>query len=320
MRIYTGQAKYWDRENKIEWGGPPTSWDFSMPVVGLPFWGVRVKPGDVLRSNAMQETKYQSTYENMGIAVAFISPDTPEGQPTAPNLNPFKAAGTAATAVAPAACSQSEQEAIRRAKRFRAAKRRVWGGGPREARLAEVKGEDRRDAKRRVTGAASRRQSGRTKAKRRLARAKAKRRRSSATRARDARPLDGERKLRRAVGRLGGEQLRRRRPRVNIADFRYLPGDLSTRNSVGIPTVPLGSKLRFNNLEGGSIFHTITSCKFPCLGQTGAAFPLADGATSQSRQVDFDSSELGIGRRRSGRPSRSSTTSCGHAGSGLQAR
>ena len=82
---------------------------------------------------------------------------------------------------------------------------------------------------------------------------------------------------------------------VTIADFLYEPGDLSTISMTGVPTVPLGSNLSFNNLDGHSIYHTATSCAFPCLGQTGAAFPLSDGKTSQGRPLDFDSSELGIG-------------------------
>jgi len=82
---------------------------------------------------------------------------------------------------------------------------------------------------------------------------------------------------------------------VSIEDFLYTPGDLSTRTSMGIPTVPLGDSLRFTNLEGSTIYHTITSCKFPCLGQTGAAFPIANGKTSKKRKLDFDSSELGVG-------------------------
>jgi plastocyanin len=63
----------------------------------------------------------------------------------------------------------------------------------------------------------------------------------------------------------------------------------------GIPTVKLGTDLRFTNTEGAGIYHTITSCRFPCLGQTGAAFPLADGRTSAGRELDIDSSELGFG-------------------------
>ena len=66
----------------------------------------------------------------------------------------------------------------------------------------------------------------------------------------------------------------------------------------GVPTVPLGAAMNFVNAEGVAIYHTVTSCKFPCLGQTGTAFPLADGATSTGRQLDFDSPESGSDPRR----------------------
>jgi hypothetical protein len=275
-RIYTGQAKYWDRKNKTKWGGPPTSWDFSMPVVGLPFWGVRVKPGDVLRSNATQDTKYQSTYENMGIAVAFIAPDTPQGKRTAPGLNPFRVRKDKSQSCRSGGLTpRAKPRGLRRAKRRLAEARRD---------LPQAERQDRSEAKRRVA-----------KAKRRLAKARAKRRPQLCDK---GVVTHGHLEENGNYGGPSGTWEARssgEATTVNIADFRYLPGDLSTRNSVGIPSVPLGSNLRFNNPEGGTIFHTITSCKFPCLGQTGAAFPLADGATSQGRDVDFDSSELGIG-------------------------
>ena len=81
---------------------------------------------------------------------------------------------------------------------------------------------------------------------------------------------------------------------VGIADFLYLPGDLSTAETLGVPKVPLGSDLRFTNLDGPAILHTVTSCKFPCLGPTGAAFPLGDGETSEGRPVELDSGQLGF--------------------------
>jgi hypothetical protein len=90
-RIYTGQAHYWSREDKSKGGGPPTSWDFSMKVTGLPVWGVHVKPGDILRSNATYDATIQSTYENMGIAVTLLVPNREDGTRQAPGLNPFKA-------------------------------------------------------------------------------------------------------------------------------------------------------------------------------------------------------------------------------------
>ena len=63
----------------------------------------------------------------------------------------------------------------------------------------------------------------------------------------------------------------------------------------GVPTVKLGDTLDFTNLDGAAIYHTVTSCGFPCLGPTGTAFPLADGTTSTGTPVDFDSGELGFG-------------------------
>jgi hypothetical protein len=82
---------------------------------------------------------------------------------------------------------------------------------------------------------------------------------------------------------------------VGIAGFLYTPGDLSMIEMTGLPTVPLGTQLRFTNLESFVVYHTVTSCAFPCTGTTGTAFPLADGMTSKGRRLDFDSSELGFG-------------------------
>src|SRR3954451_23491455 len=90
-RIYTNNAQYWDRTDPTKYGGPPTSWDFSITVNGLPFWGVHLQPGDVLRSNATYDTTIQSTYEDMGIAIGYMVPDNPDGTPNAPGVDPFTA-------------------------------------------------------------------------------------------------------------------------------------------------------------------------------------------------------------------------------------
>jgi hypothetical protein len=200
-----------------------------MPVVGLPFWGVRVKPGDVLRSNATYDTRLQSTYENMGIVVSLLAPDTPDGKAIAPGMDPFK----------------------RKADGSINCRSKGLGAKPGKRRLC-IKGF--------VTHG----------------------------------PLQENSN---AGGPGGTWSAKPGAPTttVNVSNFQYLPGDLSSRDTTGIPTVKLGSTLRFNNLEGGAIYHTITSCRFPCLGTTGAAFPLADGGTSASRSLDFDSSEVGFG-------------------------
>ena len=80
---------------------------------------------------------------------------------------------------------------------------------------------------------------------------------------------------------------------ISIADFLYVPGDLNTYETLGVPKVPLGTDLRFTNAEGGGVLHTITSCAFPCLGATGAAFPVGDGESSTGRMVEMDSGQLG---------------------------
>jgi plastocyanin len=225
-RIYTSKAVYWDREDSSKGGGPPTSWDFSMEVNGLPFWGVRVEPGDALRSNATYDTRMQSTYENMGISVALLAPDE-NGRPTAPGVDPF----TAPKDTSPTCES----------------------GGVRAGRLCDKSGV--------VTHG----------------------------------HLPENDNFSGPSGNWGDPKPGPAAGNVGIANFLYLPGDLSTISMTGLPTVKLGSNVSFTNLDGGAIYHTVTSCEFPCLGPTGTAFPLANGETSSGRQIDFDSSELGIG-------------------------
>jgi hypothetical protein len=228
-RIYTGRAAYWKRKRPDKPGGPPNTWDFSMRVNGLPYWGVKVEPGDALRSNVTYDTTIQSTYENMGISVALLAPDTPEGEPTARGVNPFRA--------------KADRSLNCRSKGLRARGRPTLCDKGMTVTHGHLPENDNYGGP------------------------------------------DGEWTAK--TGSPTGE--------VAIADFLYNPGDLSTIEMTGVPTVKLGETLNFTNLEGTTIYHTVTSCAFPCLGQTGTAFPLSDGATSTGRAVDFDSSELGIG-------------------------
>jgi plastocyanin len=229
-RIYTGESVYWDRNDSTQTGGPPTSWDFSMKIAGLPQWGVHVQPGDTLRSNATYDTTIQSTYENMGIAIAFIAPDTPDGSATATGIDAF-APGTAfdtspgcdsggLAASTPTLCDK---------------------GLPTHGHLHENDN---------------------------------------------------------FGGAEGGISAQRGAPtdRVNIGGFLYAPGDLSMISMTGIPTVKPGQAVTFSNLDSGiDVYHSVTSCAYPCTGPTGTSFPLATGQTSLGRNVDFDSGQLGFG-------------------------
>ena len=77
---------------------------------------------------------------------------------------------------------------------------------------------------------------------------------------------------------------------VDILDFKYAMGDLSLAGANGRPPViARGQSATFRNLEGDAdrLYHSITSCKAPCNGKTGIAYPLADGP------VQFESNTLG---------------------------
>jgi hypothetical protein len=77
---------------------------------------------------------------------------------------------------------------------------------------------------------------------------------------------------------------------VDILDFKYAVGDFSLSGQGRLPPViRRGQSATFRNLEGGQqrLYHSITSCKAPCTGETGIAYPLADGP------VQFDSNTLG---------------------------
>lgn len=76
-----------------------------------------------------------------------------------------------------------------------------------------------------------------------------------------------------------------------VADWTYLPGDLSLDNSLGRPpVVQRGQSLTFtNDDEPAQVFHTITACRAPCNGSTGISYPLPNG------RYDFDSGQLGYG-------------------------
>jgi plastocyanin len=76
---------------------------------------------------------------------------------------------------------------------------------------------------------------------------------------------------------------------IDIVDFKYAVGDFSLAGSAkDPPVIPRGQSATFTNLEAGKkLYHSITSCKAPCTGKTGIAYPLADS------KVQFESTTLG---------------------------
>jgi hypothetical protein len=86
---------------------------------------------------------------------------------------------------------------------------------------------------------------------------------------------------------------------LKIQGYVYGQGDLNEPGArARPPRVRAGQSIAFTNLDATSAigpqqsaYHTITSCKAPCTGSTGIAYPLADGPGR------FDSGELGYGPR-----------------------
>ena len=89
-----------------------------------------------------------------------------------------------------------------------------------------------------------------------------------------------------------------------IAGFNYLPGDFTANGRQRcIPTIKKGQSISFVNDDASpsasldifspsplyrtSIFHSITTCKYPCGLNTGISYPLANGSGN------FDSGQLG---------------------------
>jgi hypothetical protein len=200
-----------------------------MTVTGLPRWGIHLKPGDAVRINASYDNSIQSTYEDMGIAVAMIAPDLPNGTKTAPGVDPFVAPlDTSATCTSGGVSAGTVCD-----------KGKVTHGHLLEAQ---------------TYGGASGTYPGKA-----------------------------------------GQSV----SQVHVGAFTYQPGDLSTTNTgatAGVPVVPLGQTLTFVNEDAAAdVYHTITTCAYPCSGATGLSFPLANGATNRNRSVEFDSAELGYG-------------------------
>jgi hypothetical protein len=232
-RILTSEAVYWDWKNPSRGGGPPTSWDMSMTVNGLPYWGVRVRPGDKLRINATYDAKYQSTYENMGIAIGYVVPDRLKGGDAvaqAPGVDPFApGVKTDNRTSCPSGGLQARRPTL------------CTRGFVTHGHLPESDNHSGPNGK--LTGAMSSHTDG-----------------------------------------------------VVMASFNYLPGDLATADQLGIPTVTPGSEVRFFNADAFiNVYHSATSCAYPCLGSTGIAFPIADGRSDKGDLVDFDSGQLGFG-------------------------
>jgi hypothetical protein len=82
--------------------------------------------------------------------------------------------------------------------------------------------------------------------------------------------------------------------RVQIEDYRFVPGDLGSLYSkrARIPVIRRGQSLAFVNRDDPRVeWHSITTCRTPCNRSTGISYPLANGRPG----TQFDSGQLGYG-------------------------
>lgn len=91
--------------------------------------------------------------------------------------------------------------------------------------------------------------------------------------------------------------------KVIIAGFKYIPAVAG--NPRCVPTIKRGQSITFVNQDAspfgtfspvnpnpfyvGSVFHTVTTCKYPCRLNYGISYPLANGS------ANFDSGQLAVG-------------------------
>lgn len=74
--IFISDALYWDLDDPSRVGAPPVSWNMSMTGSSVQTgWAVKVRAGDQIRINTVQDSEISSWYENMGIVVAYVVPD-----------------------------------------------------------------------------------------------------------------------------------------------------------------------------------------------------------------------------------------------------
>lgn len=272
-------------------GGPPVSWDFSMSGVSYDLgWAINVREGDLLRLNGVYDTTIGSWYEQMGIVMAWVVPDSDfgvdmflpdtldeEGNVATWTVNDAVTIdrGLPVTAQAPygpdgvelpRTCEPSATNVCLRGQithAHYAASGNHSKCGP--GGCPTVPGID-----------------------------------------------------------ANGPMLE---DEVYIGGFTFGPVDMAVTEVSGVPRLRLGEPVIFTNLDTAAyMWHTFTRCAAPCTGPTSASYPIADGAyqdlidpaygsgvhagktpsevielENSPDPMDFDSAELGIGLAPSGK-------------------
>ena len=255
--IFISDAIYWDPENPGDVGGPPNSWNLSMTATGAPLdWKVKIREGDYLRINTVQDSQDASWYENMGIVVAFVAPEDPHDPP---GVDVFEDdvelnRGVPSSALTPDGlwlpATDTDPD-----------------GWKPEVCHPNLEGPNKVLCLRGQVTHGPVAESGYY----------------------GGCPDGGCQGL--PEGPEGPEVTE-----IVAAGFTYTTADMGVIGVNGIPRVQADEPIRFVNAEGPArIPHTFTRCQAPCTGETGVDYPIANGGTGPGDPMDFDSTQISYG-------------------------
>jgi plastocyanin len=263
--VYWGGANY---NNPDIGGAPPVSWDMSMTgVLGLPAgdgrakdsWKILVRPGDKLILNGVYDTNVGSAYDQMAIVMSWVHPGW-----EADAIDPI-----ADDVIFDAGWAEGSALSDRPAGLPSAIDR---GCAPGVIRLGDADaGENNENV-----------------GKTRLCL------RGNVTHgSMPSRQQHADCELTGGCPPLTDARIPLFDTTITMQGFTYGQMDLGIAQTAGIPQVPLGETLRFENPDlGPMVWHTVTACPEPCTGRTSASYPYP---ASYDTPVDFDSTILGAG-------------------------
>jgi hypothetical protein len=211
-------------------------------------WRIQIRPGDKIRLNAVYDAEQASYYEGMGIVMAYVSPRDSSG------VDPFQKQRVNVPV------RQRVKERVKARVRKRVHRRRARRGHRGRYRYVDryVNNYVYRYVPIQTEGAVTHGH---------LAE-------NNHHGGQGAVPLPGKR-----AGVTSN---------VDITNFTYSPGDLTTVDSQGVPKVKADQPLTFTNQDSAvGIWHTITTCEAPCTGEVGISYPIANALPP------LDSTELG---------------------------
>lgn len=269
--IHISDAVYWGDETYADpsrAGAPPVSWDLSMTgVLSLPSgngrakdaWKILVRPGDKLILNGVYDTAVGSAYDQMAIVMSWVHPGY-----EADAIDPFgdDVIFDAGWAEGPALTSRPDglPEAID----IGCTPGTIRPGDPDAGPNGERVGDTVLCLRGNVTHGSM-----------------------------PSRQMHADCELTGTCPPLTSARVPLLDNTVTMQGFTYGQMDLGIAQTAGIPQVPLGETLRFENPDlGPMIWHTVTACPIPCTGPTSASYPYP---ASYDTPVDFDSTILGVG-------------------------